>query len=271
MKKLLLCITATFMVCGLYAGTITIPGDKNTDDKLTAAEWNTWKNRVGNVINGNIDTANIKTDGVGTSELVNDAVTPAKLDEDNTTVFTMKGLVVTDGVTASTMTTTSTGTFAVANITTIENSPTFTYGFTAATATIGNLTVSTLTVNTLYTPGVQVAIGEFTCPGGTGNFSVTGVGFEPRYVEFESFRPDNSRIKYGIGIMDYTGNQHVIAFASSGATGETRNATNLCILSSDESGTIDIRAFYVSIDSNGFTVNFSSANTNYLIYWKAVR
>ena len=48
-----------------------------------------------------------------------------------------------------------------------------------------NITVDNLTVNTtITTPGINVKISSFTCPGVTGDYSVTGVGFQPRYVDF---------------------------------------------------------------------------------------
>ncbi len=142
MRKLLT-FGLLFVVGSLYAGTLADPfSDKSTGNSLTAAEINTFKNSYRTVINGNLDATNLATNAVDTDELTADSVIPSKVDEDNTTPFVVRELTVTTGITASTMTATSTGTFAVANITTVENSPTFTYGLSASTMTVTTMTVT---------------------------------------------------------------------------------------------------------------------------------
>jgi len=134
-----------------YAGTITrTSATKSTGDSLTATEYNSDMDTVYNEINGNLNSANLATNAVTSDEITADSIIPSKVDEDNTTPFTMKDVTVTAGITASTATVTSTSTLTTAIITTadistISTSPTFTYGLTASTATIGDITITTVT------------------------------------------------------------------------------------------------------------------------------
>ncbi len=140
MKKIVLALL--FATSLAYGGTITdTVGDKNTDDTLTAAEFNTHKNDILNTINGNIDENNIKDNAVVTDKINNDAVTPAKIDDDNGTEFTMKDLNITAGLTTSTFTATNSTTTNL-TVTHINNSPTFGFGFSASTYSVTNATVT---------------------------------------------------------------------------------------------------------------------------------
>jgi len=139
-KKLSIILLLSTSLC--YAGTIsrTSPS-KATGDTYTAAELNGDLDTIYSEINGNLDSNNLENNAVTTEKLTADAVTPAKIDDDNINPVRIRELTVTTGITASsvtatTLTTSSTGTLAVANITTIENSPIFTYGLNSSTITV---------------------------------------------------------------------------------------------------------------------------------------
>ncbi len=119
--------------------------------------------------------------------------------------------------------------------------------------------------------GIQVKVGSFTCPGSTGNYSVTGVGFKPRYVEFTMMRTIANSARSGIGWMDYNGNQGSSAWASDGTNANTEYSVASCLLVINDVGTTVIQSAYVSMNSDGFTKNFTTVDTTYKILWKAVR
>jgi len=119
---------------------------------------------------------------------------------------------------------------------------------------------------------IKVKVGAFVCPGSTGNYSVTGVGFKPRYVEFFVSRHLEGVALICHGWMDYNGNQasQSIGFSTVPAGHSSCNAT-YCISFENQNGILFMRAVYVSMNSDGFTINFDTVNANYTIYWKAVR
>jgi len=83
----------------LLGGTITDPvGDKAAGDRLTHTEFNALKNALINEINGALDDANLEDASITTNDLKDDCVTPAKLDEDNTTPFTIYNASFTNAV-----------------------------------------------------------------------------------------------------------------------------------------------------------------------------
>jgi hypothetical protein len=91
MKKWLLYILILGLGGLLYSGTIVDPvGDKSTGESFTATEFNDLKNTLINVINGNLNNANLLNGGVATEDLADDIITPAKIDEDNTALFQIK-------------------------------------------------------------------------------------------------------------------------------------------------------------------------------------
>jgi len=121
--------------------------------------------------------------------------------------------------------------------------------------------------------GIQVKIGSFTCPAATGNYSVTGVGFKPRYVEF-MWTPTAypTGIYLGSGWVDYNGNQGTIGCGyETSSSAYTSNRSDACIFNPNQSGVIILKASYVSMDSDGFTIIFSNVDTYFKLYWKAVR
>ncbi len=120
----------------------------------------------------------------------------------------------------------------------------------------------------IYPKIIEVALGTFTCPGATGNYSVTGLGFEPRLVEFKIGK--SSTDYGGHGWMDYNGNQASFAIDIDGANkiacdnAKTVQATNFGVINY-------VVGAYVSMDVDGFTINFIAVDVGYTIYWKAIR
>ena len=131
-------------------------------------------------------------------------------------------------------------------------------------------------VRTHIDKGVDVKIGSFTCPAGTGNYSITGVGFQPRYFDFTVSQTNSSDyITFGVGSMDYNGNQHAATIRRKALDGaiDVRNmiVTNRCLLAVDKDASYLVSASFISMNSDGGTINFLDINTDFTILWKAVR
>jgi hypothetical protein len=124
-----------------------------------------------------------------------------------------------------------------------------------------------------YEEGIKVKIGSFTCPGSTGNYSVTGVGFKPRCVEFMAGYASENLAYFSRGWMDYNGNQGALTTAIQATThlsagGHTQS---YCIKHIQVETSNLILATYVSMDSDGFTINFTNVTTAFTLMWKAER
>lgn len=120
-------------------------------------------------------------------------------------------------------------------------------------------------------PAINVKIGSFTCPAATGNYSVTGVGFKPRYVEFFINRSTVGFVDFGHGWMDYNGNQNIQSFTIASGVYRNNFLTDRCLYIVSDSGGILVNASFVSMNSDGFTINFTVTDINLGVAWKAVR
>ena len=161
----------------------------------------------------------------------------------------------------------SQGTVAEADLSS-WNSTGFTLNWTTNTASTGYV------VHYLAIGGYEVSAKVFTwvLPVFTGNQSVTGVTFQPNLVlcfhagpGFTSTPPNSStHSTLGLSAMDDAGNQWANAYmdadsANPAATYRYQRTTKaIAILST--SGTVAKEASWVSMDSDGFTVNFSSTD-----------
>lgn len=121
-------------------------------------------------------------------------------------------------------------------------------------------------------------VGSFTSNGSTGNRSITGVGFKPKLVKFQVVVTAGvaSQAMINNGVMDESGGQWSAAFAARGSPLNTiTNApsTSSCLrnygVSAGGVGAVDVMASYVSMDSDGFTINFSATSAGYTILWEA--
>lgn len=128
-------------------------------------------------------------------------------------------------------------------------------------------------VSTDEDTAIKVKIGSFACPTATGNYSVTGVGFKPRCVEFQVVRELDNEARTSLGQMDYQGNQTAFGTATDGTLAKQHFNLTLCIRLVAASGTTEINAEYVSMDSDGFTIKFNTVQVaSYsTIIWIAMR
>ena len=113
-------------------------------------------------------------------------------------------------------------------------------------------------------------VGSFNGPSGTGNYSVTGLGFVPALVMFTTGYATGSYVINGQGAMDANGNQWAHAVNTNLTNAATVPSTTACIFLITNGGATAVAAAYVSMDADGFTVNFSATDTNARIGWVAV-
>ena len=108
----------------------------------------------------------------------------------------------------------------------------------------------------------------------TGNRSVTGVGFQPNVVihahagfDFTA-APSASATAggFGLGVMDTDGDQWAYNLYTRDAVGtsdtQRGQQTNACIFAFNQTLAVQKKASWVSMDADGFTVNFSNATSN---------
>lgn len=121
-------------------------------------------------------------------------------------------------------------------------------------------------------PITKYAVGFFVGPTATGNRAVTDVGFQPKMVEFScTFGDDASVAHYGVGIMNDRGTQWTIAINASGTSASRKRSTAHCISLVSATTTFVISASFVSMDTEGYTLNFNTviASPAYFVHWKA--
>jgi hypothetical protein len=124
------------------------------------------------------------------------------------------------------------------------------------------------------------AKGSFTCPAATGNKSVTGVGFTPDAVIFfltaQTAVGYNTSANLGVGLMT-SGSQASSGLGSQNAnTVDTNlsstNNTTACLFSYALGGfSTAVQASRTSMDTDGFTINFSTVTSGMVIHYLAVQ
>jgi len=117
---------------------------------------------------------------------------------------------------------------------------------------------------------IKTRTGSFSTPGATGNFSVTGLGFQPKAIFLWGCPVTNENANtdsaHHIGIAA-GGQQRSIQVGVQNGTTNTfraRDATHVLHIISGSNTNLAI-ASLVSFDSGGFTLNFSTATTAGLI------
>ena len=106
----------------------------------------------------------------------------------------------------------------------------------------------------------------------TGNVAVTGVGFEPTVVfsahagyQQTAASGNAARSSFGWGVMDFNGDQWANTFYSRSGLGtsDTQRAqvTDSTLMMIDQTPAVQKRASFVSMDSDGFTVNFTNSTS----------
>ncbi len=109
--------------------------------------------------------------------------------------------------------------------------------------------------------------GTLTCPGSTGNQAITGVGFQPKAVMFFGSEIDSDGNKVNVlvsfGVATSSSARGVVGLTDNDAFSTTdveryQSITN-CIVS--HSVTVRYLADFVSMDADGFTINWSSVQS----------
>lgn len=120
-----------------------------------------------------------------------------------------------------------------------------------------------------YNGAVDSWVGTHTTPTSTGNDSETGPGFTPQAVilienlleAIDTAYSDNRAGAFGLSAFDADNEYSTVVAAEDGvATTNTQSLSDdRAIVLTDDDGTLDIEATFVSFDANGWTVNYSNA------------
>lgn len=113
---------------------------------------------------------------------------------------------------------------------------------------------------------VNARVGFFACPGSIGNYSVTGLGFKPQRVTFGAVKPGLGSCLCALGRMDSVGNQDCMTWTQ----GKSDSSHAFAIYVVANSGTTLVAAAYVSMDDDGFTLNFTIVDSEFDIQWDAI-
>ena len=121
--------------------------------------------------------------------------------------------------------------------------------------------------------GLNNKVGYFVCPGVTGNYSVTGLGFKPKCIHFYGSKNDGLQTWFhsSQGFADDSGNQNVSSFVgnySNTYRGDMKLDHVIYLFSG--SGGLQVYATLVSMDADGFTLNFTNTNAAFTIRWQAL-
>lgn len=113
-------------------------------------------------------------------------------------------------------------------------------------------------------------VGTFTSKASTGNQSVAGIGFKPRLVVLAYGNGDASYLQASMGA--FTSANQVLGFAigevagTPGDPGGIPTQSGLAIAQVSSSSAILASASYVSMDADGFTLNWSVAHADLYMY-----
>lgn len=121
--------------------------------------------------------------------------------------------------------------------------------------------------------GYKVGFISTTTLGTTGNRSVTGVGFKPKMVKFNVLKSSGTgAIWTGYGTMDEAGTQWTQSgarYGGGGANEQSYFSKSNCISSLNFSPTPELLAAFTSMDTDGFTINVSTASSTYEVAYEA--
>ena len=109
----------------------------------------------------------------------------------------------------------------------------------------------------------RIKRGTFNTRTSPGFLSVTGTGFKPGFVMFFQRGSNASAGVDGMGFADRYGENHAIANVISGVEAYRVGRSVRSIVRTNTSGTFTSSAAVSSFDSNGFTLNFTTATTAY--------
>ena len=121
---------------------------------------------------------------------------------------------------------------------------------------------------------VSAKVVDWTMATAVGNATVTGVGFQPDVVfhahgghTLTAALPTNVAVgAFGLGVMDFDGDQWAFAnwTLDNRGTSDTQRGqlTNAALYSFNNGLTVQKRASWVSMNADGFTMNFSNTGSN---------
>jgi len=121
----------------------------------------------------------------------------------------------------------------------------------------------------LAVSGATMKVGTFTGRTSAGSKAVTGVGFQPKLIKVVLLHPDNGiRAIKGEGYCDEDLNQ----WANYIDTNDTSSSLTQVVYWKDNTSAIQEAGAVTSLDSDGFTINFTTANGTTYTYgyvaWK---
>lgn len=125
---------------------------------------------------------------------------------------------------------------------------------------------------------VLSATGSFACPGSTGSQAVTGVGFKPKAVFFfyNEKTADGSAAggALGFGISDASANQFANSISDDDALGTSNTGNSTSLVSAIRYDSASQAAVYqaavTSMDTDGFTVNWTTVSSGVVISYLAI-
>jgi len=121
---------------------------------------------------------------------------------------------------------------------------------------------------------IQARVVDWTMRTTVGNSTVTGVGFHPDVVfhahgghAFTNIVPaSRADATFGLGVMDFDGDQWAFAnwLEDAAGTSDTQRGqlTNAALYSFNQTQTVQKQANWVSMNADGFTLNFSNTGSN---------
>jgi len=137
---------------------------------------------------------------------------------------------------------------------------------------LGDLATKDTTSPSDRTGGFYVGTISGTTVGTTGNKAITGVGFQPKLVRFTvNIGSATSGMNIGDGFMTSSA-QFARAIGTNGTNFNRYHNTSNCfgwITGNSSTTTPSLLASYVSMDSDGFTVNVGTAASNFDVVYEA--
>lgn len=138
-----------------------------------------------------------------------------------------------------------------------------------------NYTTTTASANYMFyvaLKGIQVDVGNFLQETSTGNKSTTGIGFQPSAIIFQTIAQaasssvqDNARENVGVGVSSssrfsmFAGAKHNVNPSNSSQNQDTTKVIKM-MTESTSSPTTEAAADLVSMDSDGWTLNWTTAD-----------
>jgi hypothetical protein len=124
-----------------------------------------------------------------------------------------------------------------------------------------------------HTHTARARVGFFVNPAAPGIYAITGLGFKPRTLEFFVSKNDGMATWFCEchGFADDMGHQNVSAWAGNYSNmfrGDMK--VDRCLYAFNASAVVQVQATLVSMDNDGFTLNFTVAgNTAFSVRWTA--